>query len=167
MQNNPLSRRGRQAGTTPQCDQASSPVRRDSGSGIDERGQEVLGSLWTGHFEPHRPVAWLDDQTEAQEPAAAVLGVDDGAGLLHQIDLRIKPQAKASGDALARAGFAQETWQKSVVHRGDLGRRQSARDGKNRVVLTLSVHLRSLDRKSTRLNSSHTVISYAVFCLKK
>src|SRR5947207_7644491 len=27
--------------------------------------------------------------------------------------------------------------------------------------------LRILDRKSTRLNSSHTVISYAVFCLKK
>src|SRR5260221_4512316 len=25
----------------------------------------------------------------------------------------------------------------------------------------------SLDRKSTRLNSSHTVISYAVFCLTK
>src|SRR5688500_20220391 len=33
----------------------------------------------------------------------------------------------------------------------------------------LQVHLRlsSLDRKSTRLNSSHLVISYAVFCLKK
>src|SRR5438132_4310943 len=27
--------------------------------------------------------------------------------------------------------------------------------------------LRRIDRKSTRLNSSHTVISYAVFCLKK
>src|SRR5438132_6697404 len=26
---------------------------------------------------------------------------------------------------------------------------------------------RQIDRKSTRLNSSHTVISYAVFCLKK
>src|SRR5438034_1913628 len=26
---------------------------------------------------------------------------------------------------------------------------------------------RTRDRKSTRLNSSHTVISYAVFCLKK
>src|SRR5947207_9495310 len=25
----------------------------------------------------------------------------------------------------------------------------------------------NVDRKSTRLNSSHTVISYAVFCLKK
>src|SRR5438034_4027081 len=27
--------------------------------------------------------------------------------------------------------------------------------------------MRIVDRKSTRLNSSHTVISYAVFCLKK
>src|SRR2546426_7722898 len=29
------------------------------------------------------------------------------------------------------------------------------------------VQSRRLDRKSTRLNSSHLVISYAVFCLKK
>src|SRR5260221_5064289 len=28
-------------------------------------------------------------------------------------------------------------------------------------------HAHDQDRKSTRLNSSHTVISYAVFCLKK
>src|SRR5947207_5270152 len=28
-------------------------------------------------------------------------------------------------------------------------------------------HQVRIDRKSTRLNSSHTVISYAVFCLKK
>src|SRR5437588_1026897 len=28
-------------------------------------------------------------------------------------------------------------------------------------------HMAIADRKSTRLNSSHTVISYAVFCLKK
>src|SRR5438132_14358721 len=30
-----------------------------------------------------------------------------------------------------------------------------------------AVRQTALDRKSTRLNSSHTVISYAVFCLKK
>src|SRR5438132_3994502 len=30
-----------------------------------------------------------------------------------------------------------------------------------------AVDLPKRDRKSTRLNSSHTVISYAVFCLKK
>src|SRR5260221_9547618 len=31
----------------------------------------------------------------------------------------------------------------------------------------LTLSLIPIDRKSTRLNSSHTVISYAVFCLKK
>src|SRR5690348_17689950 len=30
-----------------------------------------------------------------------------------------------------------------------------------------AIHLHRLDRKSTRLNSSHPSISYAVFCLKK
>src|SRR5438132_2052577 len=34
-------------------------------------------------------------------------------------------------------------------------------------LLGCAVHLSPRDRKSTRLNSSHTVISYAVFCLKK
>src|SRR5438132_1409357 len=33
------------------------------------------------------------------------------------------------------------------------------------IMITTRTHGR--DRKSTRLNSSHTVISYAVFCLKK
>src|SRR5437588_2493356 len=33
--------------------------------------------------------------------------------------------------------------------------------------LNVAQGLPRLDRKSTRLNSSHTVISYAVFCLKK
>src|SRR5258708_24247754 len=32
---------------------------------------------------------------------------------------------------------------------------------------TLAWALPRLDRKSTRLNSSHQIISYAVFCLKK
>src|SRR5258705_1856442 len=34
-------------------------------------------------------------------------------------------------------------------------------------VASLEVAMRCLDRKSTRLNSSHLGISYAVFCLKK
>src|SRR5437588_5947061 len=33
--------------------------------------------------------------------------------------------------------------------------------------IAVSVRVITRDRKSTRLNSSHTVISYAVFCLKK
>src|SRR5207244_11909232 len=31
----------------------------------------------------------------------------------------------------------------------------------------IAAKIRDLDRKSTRLNSSHQIISYAVFCLKK
>src|SRR5438034_6037436 len=36
-----------------------------------------------------------------------------------------------------------------------------------RVEVGAGAHGARKDRKSTRLNSSHTVISYAVFCLKK
>src|SRR2546430_3199543 len=45
-----------------------------------------------------------------------------------------------------------------------------ARDEKERVRGAAVRHLQRLeveDRKSTRLNSSHSQISYAVFCLKK
>src|SRR5260221_7809712 len=37
----------------------------------------------------------------------------------------------------------------------------------DRVTHDVTKALHKTDRKSTRLNSSHTVISYAVFCLKK
>src|SRR5256885_12250896 len=36
-----------------------------------------------------------------------------------------------------------------------------------RAVANVNEQLHRADRKSTRLNSSHLVISYAVFCLKK
>src|SRR5438034_6532548 len=38
---------------------------------------------------------------------------------------------------------------------------------KDTLLLSSYKSLQAADRKSTRLNSSHTVISYAVFCLKK
>src|SRR5256885_10062607 len=49
------------------------------------------------------------------------------------------------------------------------GRRRSARHPhpERRAFRFRALSRRRLDRKSTRLNSSHLVISYAVFCLKK
>src|SRR5438552_5651750 len=51
------------------------------------------------------------------------------------------------------------------------GERRMLDTAKNLIVKELSVAKRRAswwsDRKSTRLNSSHQIISYAVFCLKK
>src|SRR5699024_11328616 len=38
---------------------------------------------------------------------------------------------------------------------------------RNGIPLNFLMYAESVDRKSTRLNSSHVSISYAVFCLKK
>src|SRR5690349_23940230 len=53
----------------------------------------------------------------------------------------------------------------SVVRLDEAGARALAADLTNRPFTVASVEER--DRKSTRLNSSHVEISYAVFCLKK
>src|SRR5256885_4063093 len=51
---------------------------------------------------------------------------------------------------------------------GDDPDKKENRGGQGNAPMTASAGNRSaLDRKSTRLNSSHLVISYAVFCLKK
>src|SRR2546422_5260185 len=44
---------------------------------------------------------------------------------------------------------------------------ESKRDGRRLSADEIRQFVVSLDRKSTRLNSSHGYISYAVFCLKK
>src|SRR2546426_7523306 len=55
-----------------------------------------------------------------------------------------------------------------LADRGRLPRRSELRVPGVRVVVAHALGQRPLaDRKSTRLNSSHLVISYAVFCLKK
>src|SRR2546421_8728714 len=52
--------------------------------------------------------------------------------------------------------------------RGDPEVRRVAERGKARVAEEhVEAHRQDRDRKSTRLNSSHDQISYAVFCLKK
>src|SRR5207253_3557538 len=47
------------------------------------------------------------------------------------------------------------------------GRQREDRGGKTAPHRTAGLAVSRTDRKSTRLNSSHVAISYAVFCLKK
>src|SRR5258708_19083727 len=60
-----------------------------------------------------------------------------------------------------------------VRQRGDLGLRDQvveavvASQHHHDIDIGLVLECESVDRKSTRLNSSHQIISYAVFCLKK
>src|SRR5260221_5379607 len=61
-----------------------------------------------------------------------------------------------------------EVGQRADDEPGDPERFAHLRDGTPFHLDRLPAGVRSVrDRKSTRLNSSHTVISYAVFCLKK
>src|SRR2546426_1269963 len=58
-------------------------------------------------------------------------------------------------------------WSSGAMPSSPAGRtpdRKSTRLNSSHLVISYAV---LLDRKSTRLNSSHLVISYAVFCLKK
>src|SRR3712207_8730184 len=74
--------------------------------------------------------------------------------------------------------FPYTTLFRSVAHRRDplvgaederaaVGDPQHLRVDRERVHVAAVLDLARLDRKSTRLNSSHANISYAVFCLKK
>src|SRR5687768_18366636 len=75
---------------------------------------------------------------------------------------------------LFRSGVSLEE-RPSRKKRVGVGRRQRAREEEALRVRAFECHelarllrgLDALDRKSTRLNSSHGYISYAVFCLKK
>src|SRR3712207_7139791 len=70
----------------------------------------------------------------------------------------VEPEGRQAGEHLPLVGD-----RRGVDH---VVRRDAIRGDHQQRVARL-VHLADLDRKSTRLNSSHANISYAVFCLKK
>src|SRR3712207_8448497 len=61
------------------------------------------------------------------------------------------------------AGYVESAWE-ALESGGEL---TPELDAYRRDMEDVARRLRELDRKSTRLNSSHANISYAVFCLKK
>src|SRR3712207_8032286 len=58
-------------------------------------------------------------------------------------------------------------WVEPAQAFGPRGRGAGPADGDRAGEAAVRVHRDGRDRKSTRLNSSHANISYAVFCLKK
>src|SRR2546422_9440358 len=65
--------------------------------------------------------------------------------------------------SVAKDNVEREPWLRMVARLGD----RSYKQMRVMVFEFLDTDVFNLDRKSTRLNSSHGYISYAVFCLKK
>src|SRR5207248_7618693 len=72
---------------------------------------------------------------------------------------------------VARLPLALANQLQGADHRPHLIVQEGARIGANFNQIAVARHIEAIerlqDRKSTRLNSSHRTISYAVFCLKK
>src|SRR2546422_1849462 len=119
-------------------------------------------------LDPATPLAFADSLAPSLGAADVPVQRDAAvtAALANRPDLRAE---------LARAATARQTG--SAIRAERLPRLELAGDyGVNGATvpgaistrdLTLQVSVPILDRKSTRLNSSHGYISYAVFCLKK
>src|SRR2546422_3015901 len=89
-------------------------------------------------------------------------------------DLRTDGSVRPTGAAAAAGGesFGDDRFAGAAFVRGCRGLHLRRRGERDRRLLRHLPHLRQerrqdADRKSTRLNSSHGYISYAVFCLKK
>src|SRR5690606_41424050 len=97
------------------------------------------------HRDPHSfPTRRSSDLARAQAPAG------DGS--------RVAVEAFSRGDAIDRDWMGWGALR--VLSRQDWAPGATRDDGR-------VANMERLDRKSTRLNSSHVKISYAVFCLKK
>src|SRR5260221_9480081 len=94
----------------------------------------------------------LADEPEHAEDAALAVELD-----IAPLPVVADRNASVAGSTLLFAGTASNCATTFTAAIGDV--EAAFRDAPYR--------RRGSDRKSTRLNSSHTVISYAVFCLKK
>src|SRR2546427_8557228 len=137
------------------------------------RGRELL--LAEQAVAQHIPQPGTEPGIEVQRAARQL----DAGGKVPQLQAhefghlaQQPPVARAAGDGLAVAFQGGVLAARLQVHAGLMGRglEELLRVGAEAVEKGCRRALASLadqDRKSTRLNSSHSQISYAVFCLKK
>src|SRR5256886_14116623 len=109
--------------------------------------------------------SWRDKHPKTPPGGSRGRGDANGVGSLHAHDVHgVQPLVPGLHFELHRLPFGERL---ETVH---LDRREVHEHVLARLLLNEAVPLgviEPLDRKSTRLNSSHSQISYAVFCLKK
>src|SRR2546426_1344367 len=81
-------------------------------------------------------------------------------------DLRL-PSAVPSSSAVVKKLYSCQVFRRCGPAAAATSRTTRSSAAKSNGFVTVGTPDSLIDRKSTRLNSSHLVISYAVFCLKK
>src|SRR5690625_4004949 len=125
----------------------------------------VLGSGWAGAADLLGRTVWEADATTI--PGFRPPAVAGHAGVLRSIEV------EGSGARVLVLGARTHLYEGAGVDPVVHGVRTAAAAGCGTMVLTNGcggvdpARPPGTDRKSTRLNSSHVAISYAVFCLKK
>src|SRR5437867_2790408 len=99
---------------------------------------------------------------EAREHPDRARGVVEIDRLVRRVRVASRHPDADRGDAVATQVDRRGLRRAARQMRGQLDRHPLALGGAQEIPLH-----RRMDRKSTRLNSSHRTISYAVFCLKK
>src|SRR5947208_10121734 len=97
----------------------------------------------------------LDDYVDGENPVRVI------EIFIDELDLAALGFSGVTPSATGRPAYHPSTLLKIYLY-GYLNRVQSSRRLEREAQRNIE-----LDRKSTRLNSSHQIISYAVFCLKK
>src|SRR5438034_2899508 len=116
----------------------------------------------------HFPLFLLGQRTRFQEDHVIrpdLSDVVDARRVANQLDLRVLQPHPPRESLRERRNTLRVTVGVGIAEVDEIGQLQDRALGLFPDVR--AVANREQDRKSTRLNSSHTVISYAVFCLKK
>src|SRR2546426_10161404 len=154
---------------TKQAEAAPGVVAVYTGKDTERVGPVPCGASLPGLRVPHHHVLATDRVYFVGHPVAVVVATDrylarDAADLV-EVDYDVLPAVADPEKALAKGAPAvHPEWPDNTAftfHQegGDVDKAFAEAD--------VVVKQRMTDRKSTRLNSSHLVISYAVFCLKK
>src|SRR5690606_2033762 len=118
-------------------------------------GLGVLAATAYGPEELDVQLTWIEEQVRGRPYGVDVLVPASTVGDRRELVARLRAQIPAE-----HIEFVRSLLEKYGVEPGDLARGHGAADDQ-------VVGVAPEDRKSTRLNSSHVKISYAVFCLKK
>src|SRR5690606_37019905 len=138
---------------------ASCPSRAAAARAVEEGGRRPVSVRASSCTAP----LWRPNST----PSSATIHAFPGASMKKRIPLLALLLSLSAASAAQVLTVKPGLWEHKVELKSESGQLEKALDLARGQMALLPPAQRQIDRKSTRLNSSHVKISYAVFCLKK